>query len=249
MSPGIRDSASKPLILALLVLAGLSILAASCSAAWPGISNGSVTVCYRAIPTARDALHSRQATLVGVHRMSADLVRSRLAPAAGGELASENDTSVCVLTFEDDFAAGQVQGAPGGQSGRYAVVVVSSHQLDVLADLRGRPAADRPRPKIDLSRIRSELIKYLGSKRRLVPVLGDLFSRSGARTGLDVFTGTTRVAQEWKRRGGNVTAVDLARYSHVLANCYIATDGSQVDRLALTEAIDTCRGSPVWTVT
>ncbi len=28
------------------------------------------------------------------------------------------------------------------------------------------------------------MIKYLGSKRRLVPVLGDLLSRSGARTAL-----------------------------------------------------------------
>ena len=65
------------------------------------------------------------------------------------------------------------------------------------------------------------MIKYLGSKRRLVPVLGELFTASRSRTALDLFTGTTRVAQELKRRGGYVTAVDTARYSEVFARCYI----------------------------
>jgi len=81
------------------------------------------------------------------------------------------------------------------------------------------------------------VIKYLGSKRRLVPVLGDLFTRSGAKTALDLFTGTTRVAQEWKRRGAEVWAVDLARYAEVLAACYIATDADHVDRAGLGEAL------------
>jgi adenine-specific DNA-methyltransferase len=81
------------------------------------------------------------------------------------------------------------------------------------------------------------VIKYIGSKRRLVPVLGDLLSRAGASTALDLFTGTTRVAQEWKRRGALVTAVDSARYSAVLAECYIATDAGEVDEAALGEVI------------
>ena len=81
------------------------------------------------------------------------------------------------------------------------------------------------------------MIKYIGSKRRLVPVLGDLLTRAGARTALDMFTGTTRVAQEFKRRGAHVTAVDVARYSAVLAECFIATDSREVDLPALTDAI------------
>lgn len=81
------------------------------------------------------------------------------------------------------------------------------------------------------------MIKYLGSKRRLVPVLGELFARSGARTAVDLFTGTTRVAQEFKRRGAHVTAVDLARYAKVFADCYIATDGNQVDHGELADAL------------
>ena len=48
---------------------------------------------------------------------------------------------------------------------------------------------------------RGRVIKYLGSKRRLVPALTVLAQASGARTGLDLFCGTTRVAQAWKRAG------------------------------------------------
>jgi adenine-specific DNA-methyltransferase len=81
------------------------------------------------------------------------------------------------------------------------------------------------------------MIKYLGSKRRLVPALGDLCERAGARTALDLFTGTTRVAQEFKRRGARVWAVDSARYSEALARCYVATDASAVDEAALAAAL------------
>jgi adenine-specific DNA-methyltransferase len=73
------------------------------------------------------------------------------------------------------------------------------------------------------------VIKYLGSKRALVPLLGDIAERVEARTAVDLFTGTTRVAQEFKRRGIVVTATDLATYSQVLSDCYIATDADEVD--------------------
>ena len=82
------------------------------------------------------------------------------------------------------------------------------------------------------------MIKYLGSKRRLVPVLTELFDRSGARTALDLFTGTTRVAQAFKAAGGEVTAVDTARYSEMFARTWIETDASAVDEHALASVID-----------
>jgi adenine-specific DNA-methyltransferase len=80
------------------------------------------------------------------------------------------------------------------------------------------------------------VIKYIGSKRVLVPVLGQMASAVGPRTALDLFTGTTRVAQEFKRRGIHVTTVDTAAYSDILSKCYIETDASTVD-LAHLEAI------------
>ena len=91
------------------------------------------------------------------------------------------------------------------------------------------------------------MIKYLGSKRVLVPVLGEIMSAVHARTAVDLFTGTTRVAQEFKRRGAQVIAVDSASYSGVLANCYIATDAISVDKDALADALaelDALPGAP-----
>jgi adenine-specific DNA-methyltransferase len=92
------------------------------------------------------------------------------------------------------------------------------------------------------------VIKYLGSKRALVPVLGDIASAVraavGAQTALDLFTGTTRVAQELKRRGLHVSAADSASYSRVLADCYVATDAAQVPHARLRAALDRLNALP-----
>ena len=88
------------------------------------------------------------------------------------------------------------------------------------------------------------MIKYLGSKRRLVPVLAGLAARSGASNALDLFTGTTRVAQAFKACGLRVTAVDSARYSEAFAQTYVQADGDRIDRTALVAAIEDLRSLP-----
>jgi adenine-specific DNA-methyltransferase len=88
------------------------------------------------------------------------------------------------------------------------------------------------------------VIKYLGSKRLLVPVLGEVARAVEARTAVDLFTGTTRVAQEFKCRGIEVTATDLASYSEVLSDCYVATDATEVDRAALSSELARLNGLP-----
>ena len=81
------------------------------------------------------------------------------------------------------------------------------------------------------------MIKYLGSKKRLIPVLGSMLEASSARTALDLFTGTTRVAQEFKRKGVHVTAVDTATYSYAFGQCWIELDADHVDRGGLDDAL------------
>ena len=81
------------------------------------------------------------------------------------------------------------------------------------------------------------MIKYLGSKRRHVPVHTRISKASGATTALDLFTGTTRVAQAFKAHGVHVTAVDSARYAHTFARTYIETDAAAIDAGALQAAI------------
>ena len=88
------------------------------------------------------------------------------------------------------------------------------------------------------------MIKYIGSKRRLVPVLARICEAAGARTALDLFTGTTRVAQAFKAQGVYVTAVDSARYAEVFARTYIETDAAATDAGELRAAIDHLNAVP-----
>lgn len=88
------------------------------------------------------------------------------------------------------------------------------------------------------------MIKYLGSKRTLVPVLGKMAASLEATTAVDLFTGTTRVAQEFKRRGLDVTANDIATYSAVLSDCYIATDSSEIDLEELRDTLNLLEALP-----
>jgi hypothetical protein len=106
---------------------------AACANPRPGVSNGSVSVCYRAIPTAEAAIHDRGATLIGVHRITADAVRDRLPASARAQLEAENDTVVCALSFKGRFSPGQVQLAPPSEHGTYAIVLISSRHLHLVA--------------------------------------------------------------------------------------------------------------------
>ena len=85
----------------------------------------------------------------------------------------------------------------------------------------------RPRPRRDRDRV----IKYLGSKRRLVPVVGAIADAVGARTAPSICSPARR---GWPRSSSagapTVTAVDSARYAEIFARCYIATDAADVDR-------------------
>ncbi len=96
----------------------------------PTMSNGSVSACYRAIPTASGALHEPKAKLLGVHRIAADNVAARLPPA--DRASADQDTTVCAVAWQGTFADGQVSKAKPGDSGNYAIVLVTSRHLDVL---------------------------------------------------------------------------------------------------------------------
>ena len=118
--------------MAVIALAALmGVLPGGCSTR-PGVSNGSVSACYRAIPVGRDALHDSGATLIGVHRVPVEQVRSHLPAAEQDALAAENDTAVCAMAFRGRFAPGQVDAAPADQGGSYALVLVSSRRLHLV---------------------------------------------------------------------------------------------------------------------
>ena len=67
----------------------------------------------------------------------------------------------------------------------------------------------------------TEGIKYTGSKREIIPTLLELVRPLNVRTVFDGFTGTTRVAQAFKKAGYTVYANDVAVWSTIFGNCYL----------------------------
>jgi len=69
------------------------------------------------------------------------------------------------------------------------------------------------------------MIKYLGSKRVLLPILVDWAqSLENVSTILDLFSGTSRVGHAFKQAGFQVTANDINTYAYTLAKCYVQAD-------------------------
>lgn len=117
-----------------VAVAAIAVPFTGCQAT-PRVTNGSVSVCYRAIPVGRKAVNDRAAKLIGVHRVPVDSVRSHLPKSAQDQLAAEDDTKVCEMSFEGDFRAGQVNMAPPAESGPYALVLVSSKHLHLVGSI------------------------------------------------------------------------------------------------------------------
>jgi adenine-specific DNA-methyltransferase len=91
------------------------------------------------------------------------------------------------------------------------------------------------------------LIKYIGSKRTLIPVILQAIGRApGARTVIDVFSGTSRVGHALKAAGYRVLANDHNAYAHVLARCYVQADAEDVhdDAAALVREFNALKGAP-----
>ena len=91
------------------------------------------------------------------------------------------------------------------------------------------------------------MIKYLGSKRTLLPAILEVFaSLEGATRVLDLFSGTARVGHAAKRGGYQVISNDHNAYAHTLATCYVEADREaiEVDALRLIEEFNALPGRP-----
>ncbi|MBM4345291.1 MAG: DNA adenine methylase [Deltaproteobacteria bacterium] len=75
------------------------------------------------------------------------------------------------------------------------------------------------------------MIKYLGSKRTLLPLIGRVIgSLADAESVIDLFSGTSRVGHHIKRLGFQVHANDHNGYAATLARCYVQADRETVAR-------------------
>ncbi len=77
------------------------------------------------------------------------------------------------------------------------------------------------------------MIKYIGSKRLLVPRIARLAAGlPNVESALDLFSGTSRVGHALKQAGLRVTANDHLAYAATLARCYVEADAREVARPA-----------------
>jgi adenine-specific DNA-methyltransferase len=72
------------------------------------------------------------------------------------------------------------------------------------------------------------MIKYIGSKRTLVPLITRVIAALQPEgTVIDLFSGTSRVGHALKRAGYRVLANDHNAYAATLARCYVAADADR----------------------
>ncbi len=77
------------------------------------------------------------------------------------------------------------------------------------------------------------MIKYLGSKRQLVPLIVEQIGRwPDVRSVIDLFSGTSRVGHALKAAGYRVLANDHNAYAETLARCYVQADRADVQAAA-----------------
>lgn len=91
------------------------------------------------------------------------------------------------------------------------------------------------------------MIKYIGSKRKLLPqILLAIRAVPAATTVVDLFSGTSRVGHALKRAGYRVYANDHNAYAHALARCYVEIDAEDVnaDAQGLIDELNTIPGNP-----
>jgi hypothetical protein len=109
----------------LLVAVAAAVSLASCTPR-NTLGTGS-TACIKAIPVAADEVHHKGRP-EGVRQVTAASLATRIP-----EVAPLGKQTVCLVAFSDTFQPGDVIHAKVQRAGRYALVVVDSHQKVVVS--------------------------------------------------------------------------------------------------------------------
>lgn len=93
-------------------------------------------------------------------------------------------------------------------------------------------------------------VKYIGSKASLIPYIlkciDENIPKGSVRTAIDVFTGTTRVAQAFKSRGWHVQTSDLSPASACYSGAWIGNGGTNQHLQGLVEKLNGLTGHDGW---
>ena len=111
--------------MAVVAAVGTAVMASACAAPRNTLGTSSST-CFRALPTAKTAVHHK-GRLVGVRRMGRDNVTRVLPP-----MGTVHSRYVCVVGFRGPYQSGEVDAPGPSPSGRYALVVVTHRGTTLL---------------------------------------------------------------------------------------------------------------------
>jgi adenine-specific DNA-methyltransferase len=90
-------------------------------------------------------------------------------------------------------------------------------------------------------------VKYIGSKRTLIPYILAAVQDLPVGRMIDAFTGTTRVAQAFRKKGWDVFASDLSWASEAYAWLFLKTTPADIPELqALVHSLNELEGSSDW---
>lgn len=96
------------------------------------------------------------------------------------------------------------------------------------------------------------MIKYLGSKRVLIPsIVEQITALPNTRSVIDLFSGTSRVGHALKRANIRVLANDHNAYASTIAKCYVQADADDVlaDAARWIDRLNALPGTPGWFTT
>ncbi len=100
--------------------------------------------------------------------------------------------------------------------------------------------------EIDVSQIKTEGIKYAGSKLKIIPYILEAIKNLKIKSVLDGFSGTTRVSQAFAQVGYNVTSNDIAYWSETFAKCYLLHNKSPEYYQKIIDELNSLPGYEGW---
>ncbi len=96
-------------------------------------------------------------------------------------------------------------------------------------------------------------VKYIGSKASLIPsilkCIDEHIPSNSIKSAIDVFTGTTRVAQAFKQRGWTVTTSDLSWASSCYSSTWIGNGGTNTHLQEKINQLNQLKGVDGWLTT
>jgi adenine-specific DNA-methyltransferase len=101
----------------------------------------------------------------------------------------------------------------------------------------------------DFSHIKTQGIKYAGSKLKIIPYILECIKDLEIKTVLDGFSGSTRVSQAFAQAGYDVTSSDISYLSETCAKCFLLHDKNKEYYQKILNQLNSLKGYNGWFTT